>query len=111
MSYCQNNVPSTGKDSTVTINISDIRKINEKLIERKYLIVIDAQKDSIIDDYKQYVIEQENIIKDFQAKIVEQHDLNEKLNKSIKRKKNMNIVLGGVAGTAIITSLALIFSR
>lgn len=111
MSYCQNSVPSTGKDSTVTINISDIRKINEKLIERKYLIVIDAQKDSIIDDYKQYVIEQENIIKDFQAKIVEQHNLNEKLNKSIKRKKNMNIVLGGVAGTAIITSLALIFSR
>lgn len=75
--------PSTGsfrgeaEDSTVVIPISYIRSANLKLIERKYLLKLNSQKDSIINLQKLYISTQKNI----------NDSIQKKLKKSYKREK------------------------
>ena len=109
-SYAQT-IPSTGeqnKDSIeVIIPISYIKLANQKLLERKYLIEIDAQKDSIINDYKNYIKVYEEINKEYQTKIDEYNNINKNLSKSLQKQKKTSLVLGTVAGASILTIVLL----
>ena len=104
-------IPSTGeqnKDSIeVIIPISYIRLANQKLLERKHLIEINAQKDSIINDYKNYIEVYEEINKEYQAKIDEYNNVNKNLSNSLQRQKKTSLVLGTVAGASILTIVLL----
>ena len=109
-SYAQT-IPSTGeqnKDSIeVIIPISYIKLANQKLLERKYLIEINAQKDSIINDYKNYIKVYEEINKEYQTKIDEYNNINKNLSKSLQKQKKTSLVLGTVAGASILTIVLL----
>ena len=104
-------IPSTGeqnKDSIeVIIPISYIKLANQKLLERKYLIEINTQKDSIINDYKKYIEVYEEINKEYQAKIDEYNNINKNLSKSLQKQKKTSLVLGTVAGASILTIVLL----
>lgn len=107
-SYAQD-IPSTGKimeDSTcVSIPIEYIRLANQKLIERNYLEEVNNYKDSIIVDYKNYIVEQNKINENYKEQLLEYNRINENLNKSLNKQKKVSLVLGGVAGASIITIL------
>lgn len=107
-SYAQD-IPSTGEimeDSTcVLIPIEYIRLANQKLIERNYLEEVNNYKDSIIVDYKNYIIQQNKINEDYKQQLLEYNRINENLNKSLNKQKKVSLVLGGVAGASIITIL------
>lgn len=109
-SYAQT-IPSTGeqnKDSIeVIIPISYIKLANQKLLERKYLIEINTQKDSIINDYKKYIEVYEEINKEYQTKIDEYNNVNKNLLNSLQRQKKTSLVLGTVAGASILTIVLL----
>lgn len=109
-SYAQT-IPSTGeqnKDSIeVIIPISYIKLANQKLLERKYLIEINAQKDSIINDYKNYIEVYEEINKEYQAKIDEYNNVNKNLSNSLQKQKKTSLVLGTVAGASVLTIVLL----
>ena len=102
-------IPSTGeqnKDSIeVIIPISYIKLANQKLLERKYLIEINTQKDSIINDYKKYIEVYEEINKEYQAKIDEYNNINKNLSKSLQKQKKTSLVLG--TGASILTIVLL----
>lgn len=107
-SYAQD-IPSTGKiieDNTcVSIPIEYIRLANQKLIERNYLEEVNNYKDSIIVDYKNYIIQQNKINEDYKQQLLEYNRINENLNKSLNKQKKVSLLLGGVAGASIITIL------
>ena len=109
-SYAQT-IPSTGeqnKDSIeVIIPISYIKLANQKLLERKYLIEINTQKDSIINDYKKYIEVYEEINEEYQTKIDEYNNINKNLSKSLQKQKKTSLVLGTVAGASILTIVLL----
>lgn len=105
ISYCQDNVPSTGKDSVAIVPINYIRIANERLIEREYLLEMTAQQDSLINDYKGYVAEQKKVITLFEDRITESAKLNDSLRKNLKRSKTCNLVFGGIALSAIFTTV------
>lgn len=84
------------EDSTVTIPISYIRNANLKLIERKYLLNVNSQKDSIINLQKLYINTQEDIYKSS----VKQY------NKKIKQQRN---ILYGSGAIILILAIVSIF--
>lgn len=98
-------IPSTGEinDSTtyVSIPIEYIRLANEKMIERNYLIEANHYKDSIITDYKNYIVEYERIHQDYTARIEEYSRINNSLNKRLTRQKKATLVFGTVAGVSV----------
>lgn len=100
-------IPSTGvkiqTDTTyVTIPIEYIRLANQKLIERNYLIEVNAHKDSIIIDYKRYIEEYERIDKEYKTKIKDYERINKNLYKSLEKQKKISLVCGSVAGASIL---------
>lgn len=98
-------VPSTGNlqlsDTTVTIGINYIRLANSKLIERKYLLKIVDEQDSIIGFKNNYIIEQKKIITDFQNRVNDAIKINEAIKQDIEKQKKRTKVVGGIAGSAI----------
>ena len=98
-------VPSTGdlqlSDTTVTIGINYIRLANSKLIERKYLLDIVNEQDSIIGFKDNYIIEQKKIITNFQNRVDNIIKINEVIKQDIERQKKRTKVVGGIAGSAI----------
>ena len=78
---------------TVVVPISVIKKANERLIQRKYLISIYYEQDSIIRYKNDYILHQEDIINDMQNKIINANQLNEELNKSLEKQKKTNKVV------------------
>lgn len=98
-------VPSTGdlqlSDTTVTIDINYIRLANSKLIERKYLLDIVNEQDSIIGFKDNYIIEQKKIITNFQNRVDNIIKINEVIKQDIERQKKRTKVVGGIAGSAI----------
>ena len=98
-----NGSPSTGSllkaDTTVaTVPIYLIKQANAKMIERIYLIEINNQQDSIINDYKNLTKEQDIVIDDLQEKIIQVNKINEDVNKKYKKEHNKTIVFGSIAG-------------
>lgn len=89
----------------VSIPIEYIRLANKKLIERNYLEEVNNYKDSIIIDYKNYIVEQNKINENYKQQLLEYNRINENLNKSLNKQKKVSLVLGGVAGASIITIL------
>ena len=83
----------------VELPISLIKKANERLIERKYLISIYYEQDSIIQFQNSYIANQSDIINIMQERIVINNQINEDLNKALdKQKKNNKIITYGAAG-------------
>lgn len=100
-------VPSTGKinDSTtyVSIPIEYIRLANQKMIERNYLEEVNQHKDSIITDYRNYIVEYERIHQDYTKRIEEYSRINNSLNKRLAKQKKATLVFGTVAGVSVAT--------
>lgn len=109
LSWCQTINTSKGElpqaDSCALIPISIIRQANVKLIERESLLQIVEVQDSIITDYKRYVVINNSILTDYNNLCKEQETLNKSLNNQINKTKNWNKTLIGVSCAAIISSL------
>lgn len=88
------------KDSIkVELPISLIKKANERLIERKYLISIYYEQDSIIQFQNSYIANQSGIINDMQDRIIISNKINEDLNNALdKQKKKNKIITYGAVG-------------
>lgn len=72
------------------------------MIERKYLIDVVNQQDSIIILKNAYIGEQNKVINDFQNKVVQLNALNESINNDLnKQKTKTRIAIGGGLGVAI----------
>ena len=89
----------------VAVPISYIRLTNEKLIERKYLIEISNEKDSVIDRYRLYCIEQRDIIENIQRDVQKANELNNKLQTKLNKEKQKTIIITSVTGGVIVGSL------
>lgn len=108
--------PSTGGQvradtAVVAIPIETIRQANIKLIERKYLLEVVKQQDSISAMKDNYIKEQRNIIVDFQKRVDEANKLNVKLNNSINKQKKVIRVLGTGLGAVVIGAIIGILIR
>ena len=88
-------------DTTVTIGINYIRLANSKLIERKYLLKLVDEQDSIIDFKDNYIIEQKKIITNFQNRVNDAIKINEVIKQDIEKQKKRTKIVGGIAGSAI----------
>lgn len=82
-------------DTSITINLEQIKQINAKLIEREYYKDLNDLKDSLIIQKDKYIIEQNIIIGECRKEVVNTTVLNEKLSKNIKTYKTITIVGGG----------------
>ena len=107
---------STGElmksDTTnVIIPVDYIRRANIKLIERRYLLSISKEQDSIINLKDYYIAEQDSIIKDMQNRIILSNNINnEAVDKIDKQKTTINILGGTTAALTIVVILSLIFN-
>lgn len=103
-------------DSLVTIDISTIRKANEKLVELNYLRNTVSNQNDIISNYKELSEKQDSIIYNYQIatinfenQLLSAENLNKNLNKSIDKKNKTIAILGGTtAASLIITVLCLL---
>lgn len=94
-------------DTTITINIDYIRKANIKLIERKYLLKLNSEKDSIIDLKNNYINEQYIIIDSLNNKLITQHKVINNITEDLNKQKK-NIIIYSVGGTLIGIIIGLI---
>ena len=94
-------------DTTITINIDYIRKANIKLIERKYLLKLNLEKDSIINLKNDYINEQYIIIDSLNNKLVTQHKVINNITENLNKQKK-NIIIYSVGGTLIGIIIGLI---
>lgn len=94
-------------DTTITINIDYIRKANIKLIERKYLLKLNSEKDSIIDLKNDYINEQYIIIDSLNNKLITQHKVINNITEDLNKQKK-NIIIYSVGGTLIGIIIGLI---
>ena len=105
LAQINDSVPSTGdlqlSDTTVTIDIKYIRLANSKLIERKYLLKVVDEQDSIISFKDNYIIEQKKIITNFQNRVNDAIKINEVIKQDIEKQKKRTKVVGGIASSAI----------
>lgn len=94
--------------SVVKIPISYIKAANNKLIERKYLIKINNEKDSIINLQNNYIHSADSIIHNLNDNIYAANRINrniqESLSKEKKENKYLKIGIGGVV-IGIITAI------
>lgn len=94
-------------DTTITINIDYIRKANIKLIERKYLLKLNLEKDSIINLKNDYINEQYIIIDSLNNKLITQHKVINNITEDLNKQKK-NIIIYSVGGTLIGIIIGLI---
>ena len=109
------NSPSTGnvQKDTIVLDLNDIKGLTIKLLEREKYIKLNAQKDSLIRDYKNVISVQENNIKalngeisNYRDEIKEYENKTSILQKQVKKEKRNVKIVGGV-GT-LSTALAII---
>lgn len=89
----------------VSVPISYIRLTNEKLIERKYLIKISNEKDSVIDKYRLYCIEQRDIIEHIQRDVQKANEVNNKLQTKLNREKQKTVIISSITGGLVVGSI------
>ena len=115
--WCQSNndtSPLRGNaDSAamVSVGINYIKQANIKLYERKMLLELNAEKDTIIAFKDSYILEQERIIKDFQERVNKGNDINKEISRNLEKQKKITYIVGGVASASIITTIVLIFAK
>lgn len=90
------------EDSCTCVNINIIRKANDKLIERKYLLKVNSAQDSIITLNNKYILQQDTVINDLKERIVKINNINEDLQKQYERERKKKIIYGSVAGGCIV---------
>ena len=90
------------EDSCTCVNIDIIRKANDKLIERKYLLKVNSAQDSIIILNNKYISQQDTVINDLKERIVKINNINEDLQKQYERERKKKIIYGSVAGGCIV---------
>lgn len=108
MNYeCSSTGSKTFADTTVTIDIDNIRNANALIVQGKYYKTICNEQDSIILMQKDYINKQQDVITDFQNRVIEANKLNNKfkedLNKQIRKTKylgycSLAIIVGIVTG-------------
>lgn len=117
-SWCQNNNNDTlplraiNYDDTtdyVKVPICYIKKANVKLIERKYYIKLNTEKDSIIDYKNQYINSQSIIIKELTNDYYNVVKLNNNIKKDLElqqqKLKVFKYSTAGLLGVIILTIL------
>ena len=82
-------------DTSVTLNLEQIKQINTKLIEREYYKDLNILKDSLIIQKDKYIIEQNIVIGECRKEVANTTVLNEKLSKNIKTYKTITIISSG----------------
>lgn len=82
-------------DTSVTLNLEQIKQINAKLIEREYYKNLNNLKDSLIIQKDKYIIEQNLVIGECRKEVANTTVLNEKLSKNIKTYKTITIISSG----------------
>ena len=117
ISWCQNNndtLPLRAinyNDTTtyVKVPIYYIKKANVKLIERKYYIKLNTEKDSIIDYKNQYINSQSIIIKELSNDYCNAIKANDNIKKDLelqqKKSKVFKYSTAGLIGVIILTVL------
>lgn len=114
------NSPSTGEkqDTLVQVPISTIRRASIKLLEAKKNEKILSQKDSIISDYKQLVLNREDNIQFLTYKIstlnddiAKQQDINKQLEKSLKTQKHKTVFAAAAGSAAAIVATIFILRK
>lgn len=105
-------------DSLVTIDISTIRRANEKLIEIEYLKTTITNQDDIISTYKELSEKQDSLIYKYQIRnvtleneLLSSKNANESLNKSINKKNKVITIFGGVSAASLITTILCLLIR
>lgn len=105
-------------DSLVTIDISTIRRANEKLIEIEYLKTTITNQDDIISNYKELSEKQDSLIYKYQIKnvtleneLLSTKNVNESLNNSINKKNKIITILGGVSAASLVTTILCLLIR
>ena len=98
---------------TIVIDLNDIKGLTIKLLEREKYIKLNAQKDSLIRDYKNIISVQENNIEalngeisNYRSEIKDYEIKTSVLEKQVKKQKRNVKIVGGV-GT-LSTALAII---
>lgn len=107
--------PFTGdliiSDTVVSVSIDYIKKANAKMIERKYLIDINKQQDSIILLKDKYIKEQSIIINDFKQKIITANDLNKSITDSLNKQIRYNLIMLSVGGGIILGLITMLSTK
>ena len=89
------NNPFTGveqrADTTITITIDEVREINKKLLERKYLLNIVLEQDSVIKYQDNYIQEEKRIVRELQETINSKNFLHKQ---KVKQYKVLSCGLG-----------------
>ena len=102
------NLPSTGNsqnaDTTITVTIAEVREINKKLIERKYLLKITEAQDSVINNQAEYINEQERVVEETKSALSRVDFLHNRLN------KKFNIVKGTAIALSVAFTISLLFN-
>lgn len=82
-------------DTSITLNLEQIKQINAKLIEREYYKDLNILKDSLIIQKDKYIGEQNLVIGECRKEVANATVLNEKLSKNIKTYKTVTIIGSG----------------
>ncbi len=82
-------------DTSVTLNLEQIKQLNAKLIEREYYKDLNDLKDSLIVQKDNYIQEQNLVIGECRKEVVNSTILNEKLSKNIKTYKTVTVIGSG----------------
>ncbi len=102
------NLHSTGSsqnaDTTITVTIAEVREINKKLIERKYLLKITEAQDSVINNQAEYINEQERVVEETKSALSRVDFLHNRLN------KKFNIVKGTAIALSVAFTISLLFN-
>lgn len=98
-------------DTVVSVSIDYIKKANAKMIERKYLIDINKQQDSIILLKDKYIKEQSIIINDFKQKIIAANDLNKSITDSLNKQIRYNLIMLSVGGGIILGLITMLSTK
>lgn len=107
----------TPSDSLVVVDIATIRKANEKLLERDYLLKVNKSQNNIISDYKILTEKQDSVIYKYQVenitlenKLAATEATKEAIAKQLDTRKKINYILSGVSvaslGILIINIIA-----
>ena len=105
-------------DSLVTVDISTIRKANEKLVELNYLRNTVSNQNDIISNYKELSEKQDSIIYNYQIatinfenQLLSAENINKNLNKSIDKKNKAIAILGGTTAASLIVTVLCLLVR
>lgn len=108
------NSSSTGnvQRDTIVLDLNDIKGLTIKLLEREKYIKLNAQKDTLIKDYKNVISVQENNIKalngeisNYRDEIKEYENKTSILQKQVKKEKRNVKIVGGVGTLSTVLAI------